>query len=106
MASVFDPANGAVSATRTTSPPMLLGRKLLKNVATRNDLVSVVRLTSTVCTWSSSRQRQALTSSINPYMPRAAVIQYTFIWRKRLSVELQVGAAEEHPEQAYADGEL
>ena len=29
----------AVSVIRTTSPPMLLGRKLLKNVATRNDCV-------------------------------------------------------------------
>ena len=30
----------AVAATRTTSPPILLGRKLLKNVATRKELVS------------------------------------------------------------------
>ena len=37
VASVFEPAAGAVSAMRMTSPPMLLGRKLLKNVATRND---------------------------------------------------------------------
>ena len=39
-ASVFDPAAAAVSVTRTTSPPILLGRKLLKNVATRKDEVS------------------------------------------------------------------
>ncbi len=46
VASVFEPAKGAVSATRTTSPPILLGRKLLKKVATRKDLVSVLRPTS------------------------------------------------------------
>jgi len=34
VASVFDPAAFAVSVMRTTSPPMLLGRKLLKKVAT------------------------------------------------------------------------
>ena len=39
-ASVRERAGLAVSAIRTTSPPMLLGRKLLKNVATRNDSVS------------------------------------------------------------------
>ena len=39
VASVLDPAAGAVSVMRITSPPMLLGRKLLKNVATRNDEV-------------------------------------------------------------------
>ena len=36
VASVL-PAARAVSAMRMTSPPMLLGRKLLKNVATRNE---------------------------------------------------------------------
>ena len=41
VASVFDPAAGAVSAIRITSPPMLLGRKLLKKVATRNEKKSV-----------------------------------------------------------------
>ena len=40
VARVFDPAAGAVSAMRTTSPPILLGRKLLKKVATRNEEVS------------------------------------------------------------------
>ena len=40
VASVFDPAAGAVSAIRTTSPPMLLGRKLLKNMLTQIDSVS------------------------------------------------------------------
>jgi hypothetical protein len=39
VASVFEPAALAVSVMRTTSPPMLLGRKLLKNVATRKDWV-------------------------------------------------------------------
>ena len=39
VASVFEPAACAVSAMRMTSPPMLLGRKLLKNVATRNESV-------------------------------------------------------------------
>jgi hypothetical protein len=44
----------------------LLGRKLLKNVATRNDFVNVPRLTLTVCTRRSNRQRHALTASIKP----------------------------------------
>src|SRR4051812_27649668 len=37
VASVFDFAARAVSRMRTTSPPILLGRKLLKKPATRND---------------------------------------------------------------------
>ena len=37
MASVFEPAGRAVSRMRITSPPMLLGRKLLKKIATRNE---------------------------------------------------------------------
>ena len=49
VASVFDPAAGAVSAMRTTSPPMLLGRKLLKNMLTQIDSVSVRRSTSMCC---------------------------------------------------------
>ena len=32
---VVEPVSRELSRTRTTSPPMLLGRKLLKNVATR-----------------------------------------------------------------------
>ena len=40
IASVLDPAAGAVSLIRTTSPPMLLGRKLLKNMLTQIDSVS------------------------------------------------------------------
>ena len=43
VASVFDPAAGAVSAMRTKSPPMLLGRKLLKNMLTQIDSVSRLR---------------------------------------------------------------
>ena len=38
VASVFDPARRGVSRMRMTSPPMFDGRKLLKNVATRNEL--------------------------------------------------------------------
>ena len=37
VASVFEPAGRAVSRMRMTSPPILLGRKLLKKVATRNE---------------------------------------------------------------------
>ena len=37
VASVLDPAIEAVSAMRMTSPPILLGRKLLKKVATRKE---------------------------------------------------------------------
>jgi len=34
---VVEPVSLLLSRTRMTSPPMLLGRKLLKNVATRYD---------------------------------------------------------------------
>jgi hypothetical protein len=64
VASVFDPAAFAVSAMRTTSPPMLLGRKLLKKVATRNERVSVANDSATRCAWSSSPQRHALASTM------------------------------------------
>jgi hypothetical protein len=61
VASVLEPAAGAVSAMRMTSPPMLLGRKLLKNVATRNDEVN--RLNEKRMCWAlrSRPHRHALT---------------------------------------------
>jgi hypothetical protein len=64
VASVRDPAAGAVSAMRITSPPMLLGRKLLKNVATRNDELKRENGKCTPCASSSSPQRHALTAII------------------------------------------
>jgi hypothetical protein len=64
-ASVRDCAGLAVSAMRITSPPMLLGRKLLKNVATRNDPVRVRDGTSTPCAVRSSPQRQELARIIS-----------------------------------------
>jgi hypothetical protein len=39
VASVLEPAIRAVSAMRMKSPPMLLGRKLFRNVATSYDEV-------------------------------------------------------------------
>jgi hypothetical protein len=42
VASVREPAALTVSAIRITSPPMLLGRKLLKNNATGYDFISLV----------------------------------------------------------------
>jgi hypothetical protein len=65
-ASVLDPAAGAVSVTRITSPPMLLGRKLLKNVATKKDDVNFEKPRCTCCARSSTPQRQALAT----IMPR------------------------------------
>src|SRR5688500_8815852 len=72
VATVLEPAKGAVSATRTTSPPMLLGRKLLKKVATRNDDVSVRKGRRML--WAPSRipQRHALASTITPYSASAS----------------------------------
>ncbi len=60
-----------MSAMRMTSPPMLLGRKLLKKVATRNDPVSVRAGTGTPCAPSSSPHRHALASTISRYSPSA-----------------------------------
>ena len=53
----------AVSVMRMTSPPMLLGRKLLKKMATRYEESSSVRGTCTLCASSSTRQRQVLAST-------------------------------------------
>ena len=64
VASVLEPAAFAVSAIRITSPPMLLGRKLLKNVATRNDLVRYANVSRTCCARSSTPHRTALASTI------------------------------------------
>jgi hypothetical protein len=71
-ASVRERAGFAVSAIRTTSPPMLLGRKLLKNVATRNDSVSARARRCTPCASSSSPHRHALATTIRKYSASAA----------------------------------
>jgi hypothetical protein len=63
---VFDPMAAAVSVTRTTSPPMLLGRKLLKNVATRKEDVSDLKGSRTSWAASRTRHRQVLAATINP----------------------------------------
>src|SRR4051812_6961725 len=70
-ASVRERAGFAVSAMRTTSPPMLLGRKLLKNVATRNDSVNARARRWTPCASRSSPQRQALATTMRKYSPSA-----------------------------------
>jgi hypothetical protein len=64
VASVFDPAAFAVSVMRTTSPPMLLGRKLLKKVATRNDCVRKENGSRTCCARRRTPQRTALARTI------------------------------------------
>ncbi len=64
VASVFDCAGLAVSRIRTTSPPIVLGRKLLKNPATRYDDNSVRAGTTMPCARSSSCQRHALVSTL------------------------------------------
>ena len=58
------PAGRAVSRMRITSPPMLLGRKLLKNSATSSDPSSERLRTWTPCASSSSCQRQVLASTL------------------------------------------
>jgi hypothetical protein len=77
VANVFEPAAGAVSAIRMTSPPMLLGRKLLKKLATRND--EVRRRKANGMSWASSSrpQRQALRRIMPRYRASAATSQGT-----------------------------
>ena len=64
-ASVFERVTFALSATRTTSPPMLLGRKLLKNSATDIDANSDRNDMSTSCASSSSLQRHTLATTLS-----------------------------------------
>ena len=64
VATVLEPACGAVSRIRMMSPPMLDGRKLLKNVATRNEFASVAYGTATCCAFSRNCQRHALASTM------------------------------------------
>ena len=64
VATVFEPAGRAVSRMRITSPPMLLGRKLLKKSATRSDPRSVRSGIFTPCASSSRFQRHALASTL------------------------------------------
>ena len=59
-ASVLERAAFAVSLMRITSPPMLLGRKLLKKLATRNEPRSQRRRRFTSCARKSRCQRQVL----------------------------------------------
>ena len=72
VASVRERATGAVSAILTTSPPMLLGRKLLKNIATRNDDVSDRNPKSRCCALRRRAHRHVLVSVIPRYNARAA----------------------------------
>ena len=69
VASVFDPAGRAVSEMRMTSPPMLLGRKLLKKFAIKYDPSSERTATGTRCASSNRCHRhvaaQTLTAKIS-----------------------------------------
>ena len=64
VASVIDPACPDVSLMRMKSPPMLLGRKLLKKVAIRYELISQPRRAVMPCAVSSRCHRHALTMII------------------------------------------
>ena len=66
VASVFEPAGPAVSRIRTTSPPMLLGRKLFAKVATRYETSSALRETGMACAWHRRPQRQLATTTERP----------------------------------------
>jgi hypothetical protein len=74
-ASVVDCAADAVSRMRMTSPPMLLGRKLLKKLATRNEPKSLRRGSLTSCASSSRCQRQVLAAMFSVQMTSAAASQ-------------------------------
>src|SRR5262249_22101940 len=73
VARVFDRVAGAVSRMRITSPPTLLGRKLLKKVATRYESSSVRIFTLTFCASRSSRQRQVPTIKFTACTRSAAI---------------------------------
>src|SRR5262245_1986028 len=78
---VFEPMAAAVSVTRTTSPPILLGRKLLKNVATRKEEVSDLKGSRTFWAARRIRHRQVAVATINPYSASAASSQDDDAWR-------------------------
>ena len=62
---VAEPVSRALSRTRIRSPPMLLGRKLLKKVATRYDAESGPIAAANPWARSSRCQRQMEMSSIS-----------------------------------------
>src|SRR5436190_9580439 len=72
VASVLDRVATAVSRMRMTSPPTLLGRKLLKNVATRYEPSRVRFLSFTPCACSSNCHRHVPAIKFNACTPRAA----------------------------------
>src|SRR5262245_18793953 len=72
VASVFDWLATAVSRMRMTSPPTLLGRKLLKNVATRYEPRSVRFFSRTSCALSSNLHRQVLAIRFRAWTTSAA----------------------------------
>src|SRR3954468_12827503 len=71
VAKVREPATEAVSATLTKSRPILLGRKLLKKLATRKEDVSHRNRKSRCCALSSLPQRHVLVMMIPRYKPDA-----------------------------------
>ena len=107
VASVFEPACAAVSRIRMTSPPMLLGRKLLKNVATRYELSSQPIGTRTC--WASSSSLPApcaRPASSARYSSRAAASQAGGRVPDVAPQTRQVGAAEQQVQQPDADDDL
>jgi len=78
----------AGGATRTTSPPMLLGRKLLKKLATRQDTVSCHVEAWTSWVTSSRRHRHPLTMSRAVCTSSASPTHAGSTWRSRASTAL------------------
>ena len=107
VASVFEPAARAVSAMRMTSPPMLLGRKLLKKVATRNDAVR--RLNGKPHVLGAEQQAPAPRRCRGPSRGRDRARQRARRPRPCRATRPQprhVDAREEQPQQPEADGGL
>ena len=107
VARVREAISGAVSAIRMTSPPMLLGRKLLKKVATRNELTRCPIEQSTLLRrdqhapapgadgdHACRRRRARPPSSADPSTASAC------------ADGREVGLTEEQDQEAQADGDL
>ena len=104
VASVRERATGAVSAILTTSPPMLLGRKLLKNIATRNDDVSDRNLKSRCCALNRSAHRHVLVNIIPRYNGQSGKQPR---WRSVTRAKPEAGyinTSKEDPQEGHADG--
>ena len=105
VASVFDPAAGAVSAMRTTSPPMLLGRKLLKNMLTQIDSVSRRGSTSMCCARSRRFHRHTAIDCVQAYTTSASRIHAGFMPLHALPERREIDRAQHEVQKCGADAE-